>query len=107
MGLCSLANSLKNVPRETYRDALLFLVLIHVTILHRFEPMSRVAFIPHPGTGQDFPLPLLIAFCAERLADYKKPRSVDFVDELPRNPAGKLLKNKIRELYWAGTGRRI
>jgi long-chain acyl-CoA synthetase len=49
----------------------------------------------------------LIAFCAERLADYKKPRSVDFVDELPRNPAGKLLKKKIREPYWAGTGRRI
>jgi long-chain acyl-CoA synthetase len=49
----------------------------------------------------------LIAFCAERLADYKKPRSVDFVDELPRNPAGKLLKNKIRESYWAATGRRI
>ncbi len=49
----------------------------------------------------------LIAFCSERLADYKKPRSVDFVDELPRNPAGKLLKNKIREPYWAGTGRRI
>src|SRR5205814_4989765 len=34
----------------------------------------------------------LIAFCGEQLADYKKPRSVDFVDELPRNPAGKLLK---------------
>jgi acyl-CoA synthetase (AMP-forming)/AMP-acid ligase II len=49
----------------------------------------------------------LIAFCTERLADYKKPRSVDFVDELPRNPAGKLLKNKIREPYWAGTERRI
>ena len=49
----------------------------------------------------------LIAFCAERLADYKKPRSVDFVDDLPRNPAGKLLKTKIREPYWAGTGRRI
>ena len=49
----------------------------------------------------------LITFCAERLADYKKPHSVDFVDELPRNPAGKLLKNKIREPYWAGTGRRI
>ncbi len=49
----------------------------------------------------------LIAFCGERLADYKKPRSVDFVDELPRNPAGKLLKNQIREPYWAGTGRKI
>jgi long-chain acyl-CoA synthetase len=49
----------------------------------------------------------LIAFSAERLAGYKKPRSVDFVVELPRDAAGKLLKRKIREPYWAGTGRRI
>ena len=49
----------------------------------------------------------LIAFCGERLADYKKPRSVDFVSELPRNPAGKLLKNAIRQLYWADSERNI
>jgi fatty-acyl-CoA synthase/long-chain acyl-CoA synthetase len=49
----------------------------------------------------------LIAFCNERLASYKKPRSIDLVDELPRDPAGKLLKRKIREPYWAATGRRI
>jgi acyl-CoA synthetase (AMP-forming)/AMP-acid ligase II len=49
----------------------------------------------------------LIAFCATRLAGYKKPRTVDFVDELPRDAAGKLLKRKIREPYWAGTGRKI
>jgi acyl-CoA synthetase (AMP-forming)/AMP-acid ligase II len=49
----------------------------------------------------------LIAFAAERLAGYKKPRSIDFVDELPRDAAGKLLKRRIREPYWAGTGRRI
>ena len=49
----------------------------------------------------------LIAFCAERLAGFKKPRSVDFVDLLPRDAAGKLLKRKIREPYWAGAGRRI
>jgi acyl-CoA synthetase (AMP-forming)/AMP-acid ligase II len=49
----------------------------------------------------------LIAFCGERLADYKKPRSVDIVDELPRSPAGKLLKTLIREPYWKGVGRRI
>src|SRR6266849_2128245 len=45
----------------------------------------------------------LIAFCDRRLADYKKPRTVDFVDELPRDAAGKLLKRKIREPFWAGT----
>ena len=49
----------------------------------------------------------LIAFCGDRLAGYKKPRSVDFVDELPRDAAGKLLKRKIREPYWAGAGRSI
>src|SRR5579864_6215175 len=49
----------------------------------------------------------LIRFCGERLAGYKKPRSVDFVDELPRDAAGKLLKRLIRDRYWAGAGRRI
>lgn len=49
----------------------------------------------------------LIAFCDERIAGYKKPRSVDFVEEMPRDPAGKLLKRVLRERYWAGAGRRI
>ena len=49
----------------------------------------------------------LIAFCAERLAGYKKPRTIDFVDELPRDAAGKLLKRKIRAPYWANAGRAI
>jgi len=49
----------------------------------------------------------LIAFCDTRIAGYKKPRSVDFVDEIPREPAGKLLKRKLRERYWAGAGRTI
>jgi acyl-CoA synthetase (AMP-forming)/AMP-acid ligase II len=49
----------------------------------------------------------LLAFCGERLADYKRPRSIDFVDALPRNPAGKLLKTLIREPYWKDAGRRI
>jgi len=49
----------------------------------------------------------LIQFCGERLAGYKKPRSIDFVDELPRDAAGKLLKRPLRDRYWAGSGRRI
>jgi acyl-CoA synthetase (AMP-forming)/AMP-acid ligase II len=49
----------------------------------------------------------LIDFCATRLADYKRPRSIDFVEQLPRNPAGKLLKTRIREPYWKNVGRRI
>jgi len=49
----------------------------------------------------------LISFASERIAGYKKPRSIDFVEALPRDAAGKLLKRRIREPYWAGSGRRI
>ena len=49
----------------------------------------------------------LITFCTQRLADYKRPRTVDFVDELPRNPSGKLLKRELRTRYWSDAGRRI
>jgi len=49
----------------------------------------------------------IIAFCRESLAAYKAPRSIDFEDELPRNPSGKLLVRQLRERYWAGRGRSI
>jgi len=49
----------------------------------------------------------LVEWCSARLAGYKRPRSVDFVPELPRDLAGKLQKRKVREPYWAGTGRRL
>jgi long-chain acyl-CoA synthetase len=44
----------------------------------------------------------LIAFCKEHLAHFKCPRSVDFTDELPRLPTGKLYKRLLRDQYWAG-----
>ena len=49
----------------------------------------------------------LIAFCREHLAHFKCPRSVDFVDELPRLPTGKLYKGVLREQYWASHDTRI
>jgi acyl-CoA synthetase (AMP-forming)/AMP-acid ligase II len=45
----------------------------------------------------------LIAFARERLAGYKLPRSVDFVDDLPRTPSGKVMKRELRERYAAAT----
>jgi long-chain acyl-CoA synthetase len=42
----------------------------------------------------------LIAFCRDHLAHFKCPRSVDFVDELPRLPTGKLYKRLLRDRYW-------
>ncbi len=49
----------------------------------------------------------LIGHCAGRLAGYKKPRSVEFVAELPKNPSGKVLKRVLREPYWKGVDRRV
>jgi acyl-CoA synthetase (AMP-forming)/AMP-acid ligase II len=49
----------------------------------------------------------LIEWCRGRVADYKRPRSIDFRADLPRDQAGKLLKRQIREPFWAGAGRRI
>jgi fatty-acyl-CoA synthase/long-chain acyl-CoA synthetase len=42
----------------------------------------------------------IIEFCTERMARNKRPRSIDFVDDLPRNPSGKILKRIIRQEYW-------
>jgi long-chain acyl-CoA synthetase len=49
----------------------------------------------------------ILAFARERLAGYKTPRSLDFVDELPRSPAGKIQRGKVRAPYWAGRIRQI
>ena len=49
----------------------------------------------------------LIAHCKEHLADVKCPRSVDFRDELPRHPTGKLYKRLLKDEYWAGHDGRI
>jgi len=49
----------------------------------------------------------LIDFCKDRLSSYKKPRSIDFVNTLPKNPVGKILRRQVRESYWKGQDRRI
>jgi acyl-CoA synthetase (AMP-forming)/AMP-acid ligase II len=49
----------------------------------------------------------IIDFCRDKLGGYKRPRSVDFLAALPRNPSGKVLKRELREKYWAGQRRRV
>ena len=44
----------------------------------------------------------ILGHCAERLAGYKRPKSVDFVAAMPRDPNGKLYKRRLREPYWEG-----
>jgi fatty-acyl-CoA synthase len=53
-------------------------------------------------TGQE-----IVEFCKERLARYKAPKSIDFLEALPKNPSGKILKKELREKYWAGKDRKV
>jgi long-chain acyl-CoA synthetase len=80
-----------------------------VLLEHPAVQEAAVVGIPHQVLGEDIAALVvlrsdatvepdeLFAFCAERLADYKRPRRIDFVDELPRNATGKVMKHKLRE----------
>jgi long-chain acyl-CoA synthetase len=63
---------------------------------------------PAPGSspGPDLAQEIL-EFCADKLARFKTPKSIDFIEEMPRDPNGKLYKRKLRDPYWAGRERAI
>jgi len=78
------------VPDEEYGEAVKAVI----------QPVDGV-------TGDDALAEELIALCREKLAGYKRPKSIDWTDALPRSEAGKLLKRQVRAPYWEGTGRSI
>jgi acyl-CoA synthetase (AMP-forming)/AMP-acid ligase II len=49
----------------------------------------------------------LVAWCRDRLAHFKCPRTVDVVAALPRNPTGKILKRELRRPYWESRDRAV
>jgi acyl-CoA synthetase (AMP-forming)/AMP-acid ligase II len=49
----------------------------------------------------------VIAWARERIAAYKAPKSVEFVEALPRNPSGKVLRRELRKPYWEGRDRAV
>jgi long-chain acyl-CoA synthetase len=63
---------------------------------------------PAPGAaGGPLLVADLLAFCGERLAHFKCPKTIDFTAALPRDPNGKLYKRKLRDPYWQGRDRAI
>jgi long-chain acyl-CoA synthetase len=63
---------------------------------------------PAPGvTPSDELTQEIMAFAADRLAKYKLPKIVEYMDELPRDDNGKLYKRKLRDASWAGRAKAI
>jgi acyl-CoA synthetase (AMP-forming)/AMP-acid ligase II len=57
--------------------------------------------------GQSITEKELIGFCKDNITSYKKPKSVDFVEALPKNNYGKTLKRELRAGYWKDKKRKV
>jgi long-chain acyl-CoA synthetase len=64
------------------------------------EPAAGVA--PNAALADE-----IMAFCLQHAAKYKCPKSIDFIETMPRDPNGKLYKRKLRDPYWQGHERAI
>jgi acyl-CoA synthetase (AMP-forming)/AMP-acid ligase II len=71
----------------------------------RWGETVKAVVVPAPGA--ELSAADVIDFCRTRLARFQCPASVDFVEDLPRNATGKVLKRTLREPYWAGRERSI
>jgi acyl-CoA synthetase (AMP-forming)/AMP-acid ligase II len=71
----------------------------------RWGEAVKAVIVLKPGreTGAE----ALVAHCRAQLADYKLPRSVAFVADLPKNASGKIARKLVREQYWQGAARRV
>jgi acyl-CoA synthetase (AMP-forming)/AMP-acid ligase II len=71
----------------------------------RWGESVKACVVAEPG--HDLTVDDVITWCRDHLATFKAPRSVDFLDALPRNPSGKVLKRELRHPYWSGQARQV
>jgi len=71
----------------------------------RWGEAVKAVVVLRPGADTD--AAAIIAHCRQRIAGYKTPKSVDFVEALPRNPSGKVLRRELREPHWRGQDRLV
>ena len=71
----------------------------------RWGEAVKAIVVLRPGTDPD--PEGIIAHSRTLIAGYKTPKTIDFIDVLPRNPSGKVLRRELREPYWQGRERRV
>jgi acyl-CoA synthetase (AMP-forming)/AMP-acid ligase II len=71
----------------------------------RWGEVAKAVVVAAPGATVD--TAQVLAWCRERLASFKCPKTIDVVAELPRNPTGKILKKDLRKPYWEGRERQV
>jgi acyl-CoA synthetase (AMP-forming)/AMP-acid ligase II len=71
----------------------------------RWGEAVKAVVVVRPGEALDEEE--VVAACTERLAGYKKPRSVEFVAELPKTGSGKIMRRRVRDRYWSGRERSV
>ncbi len=72
---------------------------------HRWGEAVKACVVLKPGMSAD--AEDIIGFCKTQIASYKCPKSVDFLDAIPKSGAGKILKRVLREKYWEGHVRKV
>ena len=66
------------------------------------EQVKAVVQLLEPGEANDTLTAEVLAFAQEKLAKFKCPKTIDYIEEMPRDPNGKLYKRKLRAPYWEG-----
>ena len=72
---------------------------------HMFSERLKAVLVLKPG--QTATAAEIIDTAKQHLASYQKPRSVDFVDSLPKAPTGKILKRDLRDRFWKDRDRQV
>lgn len=80
-------------------DRVALLMFNCMPMVECYFALAKLGAVAVPKAGEALTHEEIIEWCAGHLAGYKKPRSVGFTDQLPRNAAGKVLKTKLRERY--------
>ena len=101
-GVCLL--TLTNPPANGYSYEMMR-DIDEAVLRARFDDSVHAIVVAKPGT--DLHDEDVIAYAREHLAHYKVPRSLSWLDELPKTGSGKVLKRELRQPYWEGHGSNV